>query len=148
VDVETAPFDFIDDCRMRGRAAYASAKLERGVNPSLDLLGEIGAREFFRKPRFPFMNVNGGCCIKLDIEREVEADDFPIFRILPSDCRISKHPGGHHYYAFLPDGRNIEWEGLGKWSTPEKAKEAIVKYLEAMAWDEAVANRDYTMASH
>jgi len=80
-----------------------------------------------------YANRNGGMCPDLlEIEQEVDAKKWPV-KMTPQELydtvKISKWFGGKHYYAKLADGREVEWNGLRKWSTVKRAEEATRKFL-------------------
>lgn len=81
-----------------------------------------------------YVNRVGGMCPHLyDIDKEVESDDFP-----PLECdaiemlkntKFSMWPGGSHWYARLPDGRDVEIDGQSKWDSKEQSVSATKKFL-------------------
>lgn len=97
---------------------------------NLSILSKIQAQRILDGPQIKYMNAVGGGCNELtDILHEVEADNFPAWKWTIKDVKISKFDGGTHWYATLPDGISIEWQGDNKWPTPERAREASMAYL-------------------
>lgn len=81
-----------------------------------------------------FMNQNGGMCPRLhDVEKTVECDCFPPTALsadfLLKNVKISQWPNGQHYYAKLPDGREVEVNDTKKWDSWDKAKAATAQFL-------------------
>lgn len=129
VDTSTASITLITECRQRGNTEFATQALLKGVPIPWDVLAQLHAEQLFTRPKFKYMNAVGGGNDRLTILWEVEAYDFPTSNILPQDCKISQWPNGKHFYARLPDGRDIEWNGQSKWNTLQAAQNAVKAFL-------------------
>jgi hypothetical protein len=68
-----------------------------------------------------------------DIEREIEADDFPPSPLtkeqLFEGTKYSQWVNGPHWYAKLPDGRDVEADGKCKWDSRKEAVAATRRFL-------------------
>lgn len=105
------------------------------------ILSKLHADRMFEGPSTKYMNaVGGGCNSLTDIIHEVESYDFPTWKWTIKDVKISKFDGGTHWYATLPDGRSIEWQGDTKWPTADRARESAKAYLESQKLPERVGN--------
>ncbi len=80
-----------------------------------------------------FQNRCGGMCPNLHriIKRKPSEDFPPLLRkkITVKDIKFSQWANGTHWYARLPDGTDVEWEGQSKWSTHKAATIAAKKFL-------------------
>jgi hypothetical protein len=83
-----------------------------------------------------YANRMGGMCQDLkEIQSETESDTWPELMTpeeLIRTVKISKWFGGPHWYAKLADGREVECDGVRKWKTAEKAKQATRFFVKCL----------------
>jgi hypothetical protein len=131
VQADTASLDLVMRCRSRGSALFLKQQFAMGIIPSIDVFARVQADLLFASPTTIYMNANGGGLDHLYVVRTVEAEDFPSdCDMVPSDFLFSQWLMGKHWYVKFPDGRDFEWNDVGKWDSRESAVAAVTEYLE------------------